>query len=256
MTGTGDAGSGVEADRLYRDPALVRFYDLEYGRGADFDYCRELARDAGSLLDLGCGTGVLAASLGEGRDVTGVDPAGAMLAVARQRPRGEDVDWVEAHARDVRLGRRFDLVVLTGHAFQVFLGDDDQRAVLATIAAHLAPGGRFIFDSRNPLVERWRDWTPKASWRLIEDPEFGAVEAWNDVAHDARTGIVTYETHYRARADGRYWSASSRIRFTGREALAERLEEAGLAVERWLGDWHGADFADTSREIIALGGLR
>jgi len=38
-----------------------------------------------------------------------------------------------------RLGRRFDLVVLTGHAFQVFLTDDDQRAVLSTIAEHLAP---------------------------------------------------------------------------------------------------------------------
>jgi len=245
-----------EADRLYHDPALVRFYDLEYDRGADFDYCRNLARDAGSLLDLGCGTGVLAASLGEGRHVIGVDPAGAMLAVARRRPGGERIAWVEADARSVRLGRRFDLVVLTGHAFQVFLSDDDQRAVLATIASHLSPGGHFIFDSRNPLIERWREWTPEKSRRLIEDPVLGAVEAWNDVAHDGETGIVTYETHYRRRADGQHWSATSRIRFTSREALARRLEDAGLAAERWLGDWHGAAYADTSPEIIVLGGLR
>ncbi len=258
MTGLGDAkaGGAPEADRLYHDPALVRFYDLENGRGVDFDYCRNLARDVGSLLDLGCGTGVLAASLGEGRHVTGVDPAGAMLTVARQRPGGEYVDWVEADARGVRLGRRFDLVVLTGHAFQVFLSDDDQRAVLASIAAHLAPQGRFIFDGRNPLNERWREWTPELSWRLIEDPVLGAVEAWNDVTRDARTGIVTYETHYRVRDDGQHWSARSRIRFTDREALARRLEDAGLATERWLGDWHGSAYADTSPEIIALGGLR
>jgi len=250
------ARAGPEVDRLYHDPALVRFYDLEYDRGADFDYCRRLAHDAGSLLDLGCGTGVLAASLGEGRAVTGIDPAGAMLAVARQRPGGEYVDWVEADARSVRLGRCFDLVVLTGHAFQVFLSDDDQRALLHTIAAHLAPQGRFIFDSRNPLVERWHAWTPEKSWRLIEAPELGAVEVWNDVAHDAETGIVTYETHYRARSGGRHWSASSRIRFTGREALGRRLDEAGLAAKVWLGDWYGAAYNSASSEIIPLGGLR
>lgn len=244
------------ADRLYHDPALVRFYDLEYGRGADFDYCRKLARGVGSVLDLGCGTGVLAASLGEGRHVTGVDPADAMLAVARQRPGGEHVAWVEADARSVRLGRRFELVVMTGHAFQVFLGNDDQRAVLNTVAAHLAPDGRFIFDSRNPRIERWRGWTPERSRRLIEDPELGAIEAWNDVAHDAGAGIVTYETHYRARSGGQHWSARSRIRFSGREALGRRLDEAGLAAKVWLGDWYGGVYNSASSEIIALGGLR
>ena len=62
-------------DKLYRDPELVRFYDVENGWGADFDYCRRLAEPARTVLDLGCGTGQLAASLGEGRDVVGVDPA-------------------------------------------------------------------------------------------------------------------------------------------------------------------------------------
>ncbi len=257
MPGVGNsAACGQTAtDRLYHDPALVRFYDIENGFGADLDRCRAMARDAASVLDLGCGTGVLAASLGEGRDVAGVDPAGAMLAVARQRPGGEHVTWVEGDARDVRLGRRFDLVVLTGHAFQVFLGDDDQRAVLATIATHLAPGGRFIFDSRNPHVERWREWTPEKSQRLIEDPELGAVEAWNDVAYDAQTGIVTYETHYRALRSGERWSASSRIRFSAYGHIAQLLDGAGLAVDHWLGGWQGAPFEKDSPEIIPVGGL-
>ena len=184
--------SCLQQDRLYDDPDLVQFYDLENEGGADFDACLSFAEGARSVLDLGCGTGQLAAALGEGRRVTGVDPAAAMLDVARNRPGGESVDWVKADARTVRLDRQFDLVLLTGHAFQVFLTPGDQAAVLRTIAFHLAPGGRFIFDTRNPNAEEWRQWTPEASGRRLEHPHLGRVEAWNDVERDAATGIVTY----------------------------------------------------------------
>ncbi|MGA7267411.1 MAG: class I SAM-dependent methyltransferase [Aestuariivirga sp.] len=140
-------------DALFEDPALVQFYDLENGLKDDTRFCLSLASGKASVLDLGCGTGLLAAALGEGREVFGVDPAAAMLDVARRRAGGQRVTWVEADARTVRLGRRFDLIVMTGHAFQVLLTDDDQRAVCETIAAHLVPGGIFIFDSRNPDAE-------------------------------------------------------------------------------------------------------
>src|SRR5688572_28616020 len=103
-------------DPLYRNPALAQFYDVANQWGADFDYCVSLASDATSVLDLGCGTGELAAALAQNRKVTGVDPAAAMLDNARGRPGGGNVAWVQADALSVRLGKRFDLIVLTGHA--------------------------------------------------------------------------------------------------------------------------------------------
>ncbi len=243
-------------DRLYSDPELVEFYDLENAGGADFAYCLALAENACSVLDLGCGTGQLAAALAGARDVAGVDPAAAMLDVARRRTGGTRVEWVEADARAVRLGRTFDLVVLTGHAFQVFLTAQDQQAVLETIAHHLAPGGRFIFDTRNPAGREWLEWTPELSKRSIDHPRWGAVEAWNDVRRDAGTGVVTYTTCYRI-PDGReLLSAESRIAFPEKEKLAVLLDEAGLYVERWLGDWEGRPYVATSPEIIPIGGLR
>lgn len=140
-------------DRLFEDPKLVQFYDAENGWADDTRFCLALAEQAASVLDLGCCTGLLAAALGGGREVWGVDPAGAMLDVARKRPGGSAVTWVEADGRSVRLGRRFDLVVMTGHAFQCLLTDADQRALCETIAAHLTPRGTFIFNSRNPARE-------------------------------------------------------------------------------------------------------
>jgi SAM-dependent methyltransferase len=247
-------------DALYQDPDLAQFYDLANAWGPDLDTCRHLAWDAGSVLDLGCGTGQLAAGLAtsfvDGRTVFGVDPAAAMLDIARRRPGGDKVAWVHADAQSVRLGRRFDLVLLTGHAFQVFLTGEDQKAVFSTIAAHLAPEGRFIFDARNPAAEAWREWVPELSQHRIEHPSLGAVKSWNDVAHDGTTGIVTYQTHYRVVESGRSFSASSKILFTPQETLAAMLDEAGLKVDRWLGGWTGEPYTATSPEIIPLGRLR
>ncbi|PWJ74460.1 methyltransferase family protein [Pseudaminobacter salicylatoxidans] len=246
----------ADEDRLYSDPDLVQFYDLENECGDDFDFCLRLAQGARSVLDLGCGTGQLAAALSPGRAVVGVDPAGAMLDVARARPGGNDVAWIEADAREVRLDRAFDLIVLTGHAFQVFLTPADRKAVLETIARHLAPHGRFIFDSRNPALERWRSWTPEQSMRVVAHPRFGDVEAWNDVRQDPATGIVTYETFYRMREAGRTLSARSQIAFPPREEIETLMGEVGLVADKWLGDWRGAPYAPSMREIIPIGRLR
>ena len=241
-------------DALFEDPALVQFYDLENGWMDDTRFCLALAAGKSSILDLGCGTGLLAAALGEGREVFGVDPAAAMLAVARRRAGGQRVTWVEADARTVRLGRRFNLIVMTGHAFQVLLTDDDQRAACETIAAHLAPGGTFIFDSRNPAVEEWREWTPEASRRTFDHPGLGHITAWNDVAYDPATEVVTYDTAYQSET-GQEWRATSRIRFASRETIVARIAEAGLRVDRWLGDWKGKPFAVGDTEMIPVGSL-
>lgn len=243
----------VMEDPLYTDASLVAFYDTENDWGMDRSFCAGLAREVDCVLDLGCGTGAFLAGLSNPVRV-GVDPAAAMLDVARARPGSDGAVWIEADARTLRLGQRFDLIVLTGHAFQVFLTDDDQRAVLATIAAHLAPGGRFIFDSRNPAAREWEEWQPHNSRRWVDHPAHGRVEAWNTASCDEASGVVTYGTYYRL-GDGRTLSAQSRIRFTPGTELERRIAQAGLRVERWLGDWNGGAAEEASPEFIPLGGL-
>lgn len=52
------------------------------------------------------------------------------------------------------------------------------------------------------------------------------------------------------------WAAASRIRFTGQAVLAALVEAAGIAVERWYGDWSGAPWHPAAKEIISLGRLK
>src|SRR5690606_42034133 len=120
----------------------------------------------------------------------------AVLELAQATPGAEELHWVEADARPLRLGERFDQIVMTGHAFQTLLSPGDRAAGLATIALHLAPGGRFVFDSRNPAVREWEDWRPGPSLRRIDDPVLGPVAAWDEAAWHQASGVAPSETHY------------------------------------------------------------
>jgi SAM-dependent methyltransferase len=104
----------------YQDPQIAAIYEMANPMAEDAEFYLSLAGPRScSVLDLGCGTGTLCCALAErGHRVTGVDPAAAMLALARNKPYAERVEWVDSSAQTYRSQRRFDLIVMTGHAFQ------------------------------------------------------------------------------------------------------------------------------------------
>lgn len=249
--------TGRMPDSIFTDPRMAALYDAFNLWGDDTEFYLRLAgEDPKRVLDLGCGTGRLAVALaGRGHDVTGLDPAAAMLAVARRRPGGARIRWVEGDARDSDLGERFDLAVMTGHAFQVFLEDDDVRHLLRSVARHLAPGGCFAFESRNPLAREWEEWTAAASRERVQVDGVGEVEAEWDVT-GTEGDRVSFETHYRLIGSGERLVGSSTLRFMPQTAIADHLARAGFGRVQWLGDWTGAPFTPASREIIALARLK
>ena len=162
-------------DLHYEEPSLAELYDLDSGWSVDRDFYLALAGAAPQrILDLGCGTGLLCdAYAALGHSVTGADPAKAMLDVARQKPNGEKIEWVLSSAQDFRSPKRFDLIIMTGHAFQVFLEASDVLATFATMRQHLAPGGLIVFESRNPAIDwpaRWNGGERSHHWRADRPP--------------------------------------------------------------------------------------
>ncbi|TXL70402.1 class I SAM-dependent methyltransferase [Vineibacter terrae] len=138
------------ADQVFEDEASAAIYDHFNRWSASDAFYLDLARQTGGrVLDLGCGTGMLACRIAaEGCDVVGVDPADGMLRVARTRPGTENVRWVKGSGQSLELPCRFDLIYMTGHAFQTLLSDEDVLATLGNVARHLARDGRFAFETR------------------------------------------------------------------------------------------------------------
>ncbi len=82
---------------------------------------------------------------------------------------------------------------------------------MRTVRDHLAPGGRFAFESRNPLVRAWDDWNPDATRERLEVRGGEPVDVFYRVT-DERDGLVTFETHHQF-ADGTAFVSPSTLRF-------------------------------------------
>jgi ubiquinone/menaquinone biosynthesis C-methylase UbiE len=238
----------------YTDPRLAACYDSANPPEVHYPYYLALAGDEPkTILDMGCGTGRLAVALAEkGHGVTGADPAAGMMKIARGRPGAERVRWIDSDAAGLALDTHFDLIIMTGHVFQVFLDDADVRATLRTLRRHLAPGGRFAFETRNPLVEEWREWVPSRTREIVQVPGIGSVEIHYDIA-SADGALVTFETHFRFAADD-IIVATTTLRFMSGDELAAFLHDAGFTDITWFGDWDRSPISATSPEIIVIAG--
>jgi len=236
------------ADAHYELPELAALYDLESGWSQDRDFYLTLAgSNPIRALEVGAGTGLIARAMADaGHAVTAVDPAAAMLEVGRSAPLGDAVTWLQGTAQDFATDERFEFAFMTGHAFQVLLDDEDIRSSLANIRRHLAPGGRFAFETRNPALP-WETIFPAS--RTLQTQDGPVPVEWRVLWR--RGEIVRFDTHYHL-ADGDRISEST-LRFLPLDRLTAFLAEAGLTVQVVFGDWDSTPFYPaTSREIIIV----
>ncbi len=242
----------MSVDDAFARHDMAILYDSFNGDGPDREFYLRLADKPCRILDLGCGTGSLTLALARrGHAVTGLDPAPGMLAVAKAKDTDRIVDWVSGSAMDFTLDRKFDLIIMTAHVFQVFLDDSEASAVLASAYKHLAPGGRLAFESRNPLVREWERWTEPLTREKVEIPGIGAVEVYYEV-RQVETEHVTFDTVFTLNETGEQRTSASTLRFPGRATIARLLDEAGFLTVDWYGDWKRSPLTPQSPEIIAI----
>ena len=232
----------------YQHPQIAEIYDLTNPRAQDNDFYLSLAGPVPcSVLDLGCGTGTLCCALVErGHRITGVDPAAAMLAVARRKPHAEQVEWVESSAQSYQTHRRFDLIVMTGHAFQILLTDADALALMNGMRGHLKERGRVAFETRNPRVDWAGEWAVRPP--LVHKLAGGQLlETLEITGNDGE--FISFQTSYRL--PHMTLTTNSTLRFASREHVEALITRSGLVIRSVFGDWDAAPFEATgSREII------
>jgi SAM-dependent methyltransferase len=231
---------------------LVELYDRANPRGADTDFYVQLAANlnARTIIDLGCGTGLLTRELAVGeRHVIGLDPAPAMVAVARRQPGAERVQWIEGES-DALGTSEADLVIMTGNVAQVFLEDSHWATTLRAIYAALRPGGRLAFETRNPEARAWEHWNREATYTINDSP-FGPVEEWLEVV-SADEGRVRMHGHNVFTVTGEVVVVDSELRFRSLDEITDSLIKAGFRLEHVFGDWMHGPFVRTSRFMVII----
>ncbi|WP_037093502.1 class I SAM-dependent DNA methyltransferase [Rhizobium leguminosarum] len=240
-------------DHLFADPYLSAVYDAWHPRSVREDYDFYLSRilTADAVLDVGFGTGTLlheARLAGHSGRLCGIDPAPGVLNRARTRT---DIEWVLGDLQSVGWTAQFDLIVMTGHAFQALVSDEDLRDFMAAVRLVLVPGGRFAFETRNPSVRAWENWTPENAV-VVELPDGSLVQITTEVVIPFDGKTLTF-TH---RFCGKHWSlprvSQSTLRFLEADELSSLLESAGLRIEQRFGGFDGSPLGPSSPEIITF----
>jgi len=195
---TVDPAEVARFDALARDwwdpkgpmAVLHKFNPVRLGFVRDLA-CERFGRDPRSLgaleglsiVDIGCGGGVLAEPLARsGADVTGLDPAAANIAVARAHAEraGIAVDYREETIETVvAAGTRFDIVL----AMEVVEHVADVDAFVASCCAAVKPGGLLVMATLNRTLKSYAlaivsaeyllRWLPRGThdWEKFVTPE-------------------------------------------------------------------------------------
>jgi SAM-dependent methyltransferase len=241
-------------------------YDLEDRSDTGIAFYAALAQETGGpVLEIACGTGRVSIPIAQlGFALTGLDIVPGMLERARSKSVGLPTRWIEGDARTFHLGEHFRLIFLTGNAFQAFLTNADQEALVERVRAHLHDEGLFAFETRNPLLPNSK--TREGLFVTLESHD--EEETWpsfiNANGHEVRVSrtrvydhvaqILHMTSHKRWHEGEEEQTKITRIalRYTFPQELAALLHYNGFTIIRQYGDWNEEPLSATSPSIISV----
>jgi SAM-dependent methyltransferase len=132
-----------------------KYYDLLYtdkNYQGEAEYIHQLIQqnslNAKSMLNLGCGTGKHDFEFAKlGYKVVGIDLSQGMVDIANiNNIDSVKLQFYQGDVRNVRLNKKFDVVVSLFHVMSYQITNEDLMAAFDTAREHLKEGGIFIFD--------------------------------------------------------------------------------------------------------------
>ncbi len=237
----------------FSDSRLVALYDSLNPFGPDSEFfCTQAKRlSAKNIIDLGCGTGLLTCELANrGHEMTGIDPSKAMLAIARQKPSADRIEWREGSFEQME-GLQADMILMTSHVAQFFLGDDEWRGMLRAAHRALSLGGHLVFDIRRLSEPPFARWPTDENRRRVQNTSAGEVEWWFKLI-DVRDGRVRYELHYLFVGSGEEVVSVNELVFRSQGEITEALSDLGFSVKVVYGNWDLSSVSAGSPEMIFI----
>jgi ubiquinone/menaquinone biosynthesis C-methylase UbiE len=232
--------------------AYAPFYDWENAQTVgrrDVAFWRRLALTAGGpVLELGCGTGRVSKPLIKaGIDLIGVDRSAEMLRRLRRTRRVPSPEsriptasrFVRADIRQLPFSdRSFAMVIAPYGIVQSLTRERDLAAALASAARVLKRGGLLGLDLV-PDVPKWREYANRTQLR----GKAGArhLTLVESVRQDRRRHLTTFSQTYIERRGTKKSEHTFDLTFRTLPVpqMTRRVEQAGFAVERTLGDYRG-----------------
>ena len=242
------------------------FYDWENAQTVarrDVRFWKDLARrQAGRVLELGCGTGRLAIPLLKaGVDLVGIDRSEPMLGQARAKARrariADRARFVRGDIRHLPFRKRpgFSLVMAPYGMLQSLTRERDLAATLDSISGVLRRDGLLGIDLV-PDLPRWSEYSERVTLSGARGAR-AHLTLRESVRQDRRRGLTMFDQEYIERRRGKERQVH-RFALTFRTLsvpqMRRRLERAGLEVRAVLGDYRGGAWHPDADVWIILAG--
>ena len=203
----------------------------------DVSFYLDLVREAdGPVVELAVGNGRVAVPIARetGKTIIGIDRSPAMLALAKEKAAeaGVELELHEGDMRDFALDESAALVYCPFRAMLHLPTWSDKRRVFERVAAALAPGGRFVWNS------------------FVFNPRIAAA---NDGVWEVQHGIRHRVDHFAAdnRLDITLESGGSvSLWWVTKSEWEGLVDVSGLEVEALYGDFERAPFDEQSGEFV------
>jgi SAM-dependent methyltransferase len=228
---------------------MADFYDELPTHPRDADdaaACLAELAGSGSALELAIGTGRVALPLARlGVPVSGVDVSEAMVEKLRAKPGGHEIPVTIGDFADVPVDGRFELTFVVYNTFFALVDQASQQRCFERVAAHLAPGGRFLIEAFVPDVTRF------VRHQHIEVRHVGLDAAMLSVSRHEPAAQRVESLLLWLSADGtRTWPV--RLRYAWPAELDLMAQIAGLRLEHRWGGWGREPFTDDSVKHVSV----
>lgn len=206
----------------------------------------ELAGE-GPVLELGVGTGRIAAPLAErGLEVHGIDASEEMVARLREKPGGDRVEVAIGDFAEVPApGGPYSLVFVVFNTIYALQTQDEQIRCFEAVARVLAPGGRFVVESFVPDVSRFQ------RHQNVEAAKVDADRVLLDVSNHDPLGQRVVSQHV-VIEDGKVETYPVQIRYIYPSEMDLMARLAGLRLERRDGGWRGERLTSAGPRQVAV----
>lgn len=223
-------------------------------------YVEEATAARGTVLEVGCGTGrILLPIARTGAAITGIDESKHMLERCRAKLAVEPaavrarVKLAQHDMRDFELDEKFGLIIGPFRVVQHLTTVDDQLRFLETVARHLAPGGRLVFDVFNPRFDILvaangveREDTPEQrlpDGRTLRRTYRIVRVRWIDQVSEAELVYYVDGTRYVQAFEMRWYLAAE---------LRHLLARAGFRVREFYGDFARGPLVDGCPDFVVV----
>jgi ubiquinone/menaquinone biosynthesis C-methylase UbiE len=199
------------------------------------------------LLDIGCGSGVfLEKALQAGLDPIGLDPAAAMLQLAREKVGEERLHLMAM--QDLEFQKEFHAIVSLSWSLNYAANVEELTDILRRIKRALLPGGQVFFQIAHAPH------APKAFADFFVDQEPGLGDAqditfkYRFATRDFETLLAQYQFH--CHSTGEYFEETHLLNVADAEMVAQIMRGLGFKNVKLLENHQGDTFQKTFNPFL------